>query len=317
MRRKTMISEIGYLHHVGHVVHDIEQARKLYRRLGFLCTAPAYPMLSRKEGEPATPFGAANTHANFARNFVEIMAVVTEESHLSEDAHPIPLQVPPAALPMVIANIERTIDKISTSLARFEGLHILVFQTEDANLSAQRLDQLGVGHSGVNRVQQPHQCPMGVIEIDREDVPEGRLAVAETPVSEAPEATGTLHHPNGALDLVESLLCVPDAQLEAYVQRYQRYLGHEVRKDGAARVFDLQQSCVRLIPEDRLAELLPGETAPALAAFVAYAVAVHDLASTRKWLENNGLDVHAEPSGGIFVPARAALGAAVIFRQVV
>lgn len=312
-----MNTEIGYLHHVGHVVHDIEQARELYHRLGFLCPAPTYPTLSRNEGEPATPFGAANMHASFARNFIEIMTVVTEKSHLSEDAHPIPLQVPPAALPAAIASIERTIEKISASLARFEGLHILVFQTEDANLSAQRFDQIGVGHSGINRVQQPHRLPMGVIEIDREDVPEGRLAVAEALVSEAPEATGNLQHPNGALDLVESLLCVPAAQIEAYVERYQRYLGRGARRDGAARVFDLRRSCVRLIPDNRLAELLPGETAPALPAFVAYAVAVRDLASTRRWLENNGLGVHSEPAGGIFVPARATLGATMIFRQAV
>jgi len=106
------------------------------------------------------------------------------------------------------------------------------------------------------------------------------------------------------------------AEIEAYVERYQRYLGRGARRDGAARVFDLQESCVRLIPASGLREILPNETAPALPAFVAYAVAVRDPGSTRRWLENNGLVVNAEPSGGIFVPARAALGAAVIFRQV-
>ena len=243
-------------------------------------------------------------------------AVVTQESHLPGDAHPIPLQVPPAALPQVVESMERTIAKIAASLARFEGLHILVFQTEDANLSARRFDQTGVGHSGVNKVQQPHQqVPMGVVEIDREEVQEGRLAVAENPVSEAPGTESLLQHPNSAVDLVESMLCVPDAQIETYVERYQRYLGRVARRDGAARVFDLQESCVKLVPESWLASVLPGETAPALPAFVAYAVAVRDLASTRRCLETNGMGVHAEPAGGIFVPAKAALGAAVIFRQ--
>lgn len=123
----TMNTEIGYIHHVGHVVRDIEKARELYQKLGFLCPAPAYPTLSRTVGEPTKPFGAANMHATFARNFIEIMAVVTEESHLPDDAQPIPLQVPPAALARVVENIERTIAKISASLTRFEGLHILVF----------------------------------------------------------------------------------------------------------------------------------------------------------------------------------------------
>src|SRR5579884_1636684 len=120
-----MNNEIRYVHHVGHVVRDIEKARDLYRKLGFLCPAPAYPMLSRNTGEPARPFGAANMHASFVRNFVEIIAVITEESQLPDDAHPIPLQVSPAALPHVVASIERTIATIDASLARFEGLHIL------------------------------------------------------------------------------------------------------------------------------------------------------------------------------------------------
>lgn len=312
-----MNQDIGYIHHVGHVVRDMEQARNLYRKLGFLCPAPAYPTLSRNAGEPAKPFGAANMHASFARNFVEIMAMVTKESHLPDDAHPISLQVPPEALPRLVESIEQTITKISASLARFEGLHILVFQTEDADETARRFDQAGVGHSGVNRVQQPHQLvPMGVVEIDREDVPEGRLAVAEAPVSELLEDPSLLQHPNGAVDLVESILCVPDSEIEAYVERYQRYLGRVARRNGAARVFDLEQSCVRLTSASRLGEILPGETAPALPAFVAYAVAVRDPGSTCRWLENNGLAVNAEPSGGIFVPAKAALGTAVIFRQV-
>lgn len=310
-----MDNEIGYVHHVGHVVRDIEKARELYRKLGFLCPAPAYPTLARNAGEPAKPFGAANMNATFARNFVEIMGVVTEDSHLSDDAYPIPLQVPPAALPRVVESIERTIAKVAASLGRFEGLHILVFQTTDANESVQRFDRVGVGHSGVNRVQQPHQLvPMGVVEIDGEDVPEGRLAVAESSIFETP-TLHSLQHLNGAVDLVELMLCTPDCDIEAYVERYQRYLGRAASKGGVARVFDLQESYVRLIPASALGTMLLGETTPALPAFVAYTVTVNDLSSTRRLLESNGLAVHEVPAGGVFVPAKAALGAAVIFRQ--
>jgi catechol 2,3-dioxygenase-like lactoylglutathione lyase family enzyme len=308
-------SEIGSIHHVGHVVHDIARARAWYQKLGFLCPAPAYPTLSRGAGEPARPFGAANMHVSFARNFIEIMAIVSEESHLPGDARPISLQVPSAALARVVTSIEQTIAKVSASLARFEGLHILVWQTDDADASARRLTQAGVGHSGVNRVQQPHQLvPMGIVEIDGEDVPEGRLAVAESPVVE--EATrSSFQHPNGALALVESILCTPDAELAAYVERYQRYLGLPARQDGEARVFDLREASVRLVPASALSASLPGESAPVLPAFVACTVAVRDLDATRAFLENNGLPVHHAPAGDIFVPANTSLGAAIIFRQ--
>ena len=313
-----MNSEIKYLHHVGHVVHDIEKARAFYRQLGFLCTVHTYPTLVRQAGEQAQPFGAANMHASFARNFIEIMAVVNAESHLPEDARPIPLQIPPAALPRVIETIENTLAKISASLERFEGLHILVWETEDAELTAQRFEREGVGHSGVSRVQQPGQSvPMGVIEIDREIVPEGRLAVAERPVIDPSQAQDLPHHPNGAVDLLEVILCTPGEELAEYAARYQRYLGCAPRKDGEGFVFDLQQSCVRLVPGSSLGTILPGEKAPALPAFVAYAVAVRDLAATRRWLENNGVSVNPLSTDSLFVPSHSALGAAIIFRQAV
>jgi Glyoxalase-like domain len=318
----TVTSDIGYLHHVGHVVRDMEEALERYRRLGFVCPPPAYPTLSRDDGAPPRPFGAANTHAAFGRNFVEIVTVVTGASRLPDRARLVPLRVPPAALQRVVESIERTVAKVSASLARFEGLHILVFQTEDADASVSRFDEAGVGHSGVTTVQRPietatgeQMVPTRVVEIDREDVPEGRLAVAENPDDATLRAQPHLEHPNGAVDLVESILCVPGAEIDAYVARYQRYLGRAAGRDGAARVFDLRRSRLRLAPADALGVTLPGETAPALPAFVGYAVAVRDLAATRRLLEGNGLTVREAPSGEIFVPAEAALGAAVIFRQ--
>jgi hypothetical protein len=315
-------SEIGYLHHVGHVVRDLEEARERYARLGFVCPPPAYAALSRSEGAPPRPFGAANTHAAFVRNFVELVTVVTEASRIPDGARLVPLQVPPAALPRVVESIERTVAKLAASLARFAGLHILVFQTEDADASVARFDAAGVGHSGVTAVQRPietatgeRMVPTRVVEIDREDVPEGRLAVAENPDPATLRAQTRLEHPNGAVDLVESILCVAGAEVDGYAARYQRYLGQAARRDGAGRVFDLQRSRLRLASADALGTTLPGETAPALPAFVGYAVAVRDLAATRRLLEGTGLPVREAPSGEIFVPAEAALGAAVIFRQ--
>jgi hypothetical protein len=54
--------------------------------------------------------------------------------------------------------------------------------------------------------------------------------------------------------------------------------------------------------------------APALPAFVAYAVRVRDLHATRALLATSRMPVTDSPTGGIFVSAKAALGAALIFR---
>ena len=219
-------------------------------------------------------------------------------------------------------SIQRTVAKISASLARFEGLHILVFGTTDADSTLSRFDASGVGHSGVTAVQRPidtlsgqDTAPVRVVEIDREAVPEGRLAVAENPDAQTPRAQACLNHPNGAVDLVEAILCVPDAQIEQYAERYRRYTGCAARENDAVQLFDLEQSRVTLVPAGVLDTLLPGATAPPPPAFVGYAVAVRDLASARTLLESNGLPVHEAPTGDIFVPGDAALGATVVFRQ--
>lgn len=311
-----------HIHHVGHVVRDISKALDLYCRLGFNCAAPAYPMISPAEGEPPKPFGVANTHATFLRNFIELVAVVSDDVPIPPDAVLIPLHVPAPALSQNIGTIKRTVTTLAAGLARFEGLHILVFQADDVAASAAQLRKAGVRHSGVNTVQRQiettagvHVAPVRLLEIDQEPVPEGRIAVAENPAPEMLQAQNHMNHPNGAIDLVESVLCVPPDDVEAYVQRYRRYLGRDARAEGAARIFDLQDCHITLVPENSLGDLLPGESAPALPAFVAYAVKVREPHATEALLQRNGVPTGTLPTGDVCVGARSALGAAVIFRQ--
>jgi hypothetical protein len=48
---------IGGLHHVGHLVRDIEEAAALYRRLGFVVPVPEFPVLPAISGQraPSSP----------------------------------------------------------------------------------------------------------------------------------------------------------------------------------------------------------------------------------------------------------------------
>ena len=318
-----MTGDLQRLHHVGLVVDDMEQALALFRRLGFNCPTPACPMMSEQEGEPPRPLGAANTYASFTDNFIEIVAVMEDESRIPPDVKRVPLQAPAPVLSRIVATAKRLVATLKACLARFQGLHILVFTTRDVEQSRQRFDSIGVGHSGTNTVQRPVETPAGskmvpvrYLEIDKEPVPEGRLAIAENPASEVLNAQRHADHPNGAVDLVESILCVADAELDDFDRRYQRYLDREPRRVGAARVFDLERSArVTIVPASALGEFLPGELPAALPAFVAYTVAVRDLGVARAELESNGLPIVSTAQGDIFVPAAAAMGAAVVFRQ--
>lgn len=319
-----MHAEIKFIHHVGHVVSDMEAALELYRKLGFLCSPPSYPVMSENEGEPAKPFGAANTHAEFLGSFIEIVTVAKQATRIPDNAKLVPLQASPEVLQAIVEKIKRTVDTISRCLSRYEGVHILCFGTEDADKTADRFQMSGIGHSGVNTVQRPLEMskgkgtqlvPIRYLEIDGDNVLEGRLAVSENPPSLIVEKQVHANHPNGATDLVESILCVDDSELDEFIRRYGRYLECEIQTDGVAYFFDLEGSRITIVPESRLSERLPGEMAPPVPGFAGYVVAVRDISHTRSYLERNGFPVVETASGDLFVPAASALGTAIVFRK--
>ncbi|MFJ8017478.1 VOC family protein [Streptomyces sp. NPDC096339] len=324
-----MGNDIVRLHHIGHIVEDLAQAIGLYERMGFLVPPPGLPAMPRSEGAQLEPFGAANTHADFPGSFLELATRVKdgEGAGLPADARLVPLEAPPEVLPVLVERINEAGANLGAFLERFEGLHILMFSSPAIDEAATRLTAAGVRHGGVNTVRRaaPRGAKVPVetvryLEIDGDEpggrsgaVTEGRVGVVADLDPDVQGARG-LDHPNGAVELVGAVLCVADLELGAVQRRYETYLGRPARRSGPARVFDLDGAALTLVPESGLAALLPGERPVALPAFVGYTVAVRDLALTRDLLRRNGLPVRETPSGEVFVPSDAALGAAVAFR---
>ncbi len=309
---------IDNLHHVGHLVHDMERGLELYQRLGFQMTSPSLPVISLKKDAPLTPFGAVNSHADFdEHNFVELVMVADDLRQVPASTKLVPLKVPEEAIPRFVEAVNRTIATLKGCLARFEGLHILVLRSPDVDAQALRLSQEGIRHSGVASTQRQSTGQDGsptevirVLEIDDPDnpLPEGRLALAGTPAS-----TGS--HPNGAIGLVESVLCVAEAELSDFERRYEKYTNRQARTEGKMRIFELGNSRITIVADTALDAILPGERPLALPAFVAYAVEVRSIHLTRDLLLDSGFSLKTTGSGDLFVSASEALGAAIIFRQ--
>ncbi|GAA2315006.1 VOC family protein [Streptomyces hawaiiensis] len=317
------------IHHVGHIVENMAQAISLYERLGFVMPPPSCPAMPRREGAAPEPFGAANAHADFPSSFLELATWVKEgdAGSLPADAHLVPLEAPAEVLSLLVERIGETSANLAACLDRFQGVHILMFSSPVIDEVAGRLTAAGVRHGGVNTVRRaaPEGAKVPVetvryLEIDGEGpdarpgtVAEGRVGfVADLD----PDVQGArrLDHPNGAVELVEAMLCVADPELVAVRRRYETHLGRPARQEGPAHVFDLDGAALKLVPSSGLATALPGERPPALPALVGYTVAVRDLAVTRDLLRRNGLPVRETPSGDMFVPADTALGTAVVFR---
>ncbi|WP_283135876.1 VOC family protein [Rhizohabitans arisaemae] len=307
------------LHHVGHVVRDMGQATELYRRLGFTVSAPAYPV----HPDTAEPFGVANSHVYFPGGFVELVAVIGDGARMPAQARPIPLRVPDDRLPGLVAAVRATAAGITSFLGRFEGVHIMIANTPDIDGVAAGLTADGVGHGGVHAVRRPVETgegtrmePVRYLEISDPGlppgrVPEGRVGFAENGPAEASADRPPTGHPNGATGLVECLLCVDDPALPELRRRYGTYFGPA----GDGRVVRFDQANLTVAAASALADLLPDEHPPALPAFVAYTVSVRDVAATERLLRGNDVPVTRTGRGEMFVPADAALGAAIVFRQ--
>ncbi|WP_116200229.1 VOC family protein [Amycolatopsis circi] len=314
-----MAPDLTRLHHVGHVVRDLPAALDLYRRLGFFTPTPSYPAMAREGGAPE-PFGAANTHADFPHDFLELATVVPSGGRVPADARLVPLQAPPDVLPTLVERINTTSANLTECLERFEGLHILMFSSSDIDATAARLTGAGVRHDGVNTVRRPAGDEVETVrylEIGgaRPGVEaEGRIGVVAD-LDPRIQAARVGNHPNGATGLVDATLCAADAELDAVQARYVRYLGRTPRTEGPARIFDLDGATLTLVPASGLDALLPGERAPALPALVAFTVAVRDVAVTRDLLHSKKIPLRQASPGDFFVSASTALGTAIVFRQ--
>jgi hypothetical protein len=302
------------LHHIGHLVSDLGSAADLYRRMGFRVPTPAFPALAPAPGEPPRPVGAGNTRLEFANAFLELVGVATG-GQLGPGVDIAPLEVPDHALAGVSAAVARTARGLAERLGAGEGLHVLVWETADADGEARRLDRLGVEHGGVQRLRRPggdSGVPVGYLEVDP-DAPEARLSAAEP----TPGRSAAVH-PNGAVALVGAVMCVPPGRLSRTEARYERYLDRTARTRGAARVFDLGRAELSLVEgaDPRASGSGPGRPPSRAAALTSVTVSVTDLDAVAARWADQGIPARATADGGLRVDPRWARGAELRLRSV-
>lgn len=323
-------SDIIGLHHVGLVVRDLNAAIATFRRLGFHVAPPAYPALAPAPGAEPEPLGAGNTHADFPRTFIELLAPVPDDRELlPADATLTLLQLPDDQLKAARRAMRQTVAGLVERLGRFEGAHILVFASADAEGTAARLDIAGLTHTGARPAQRPITTADGTrleairyLDIHADDAtsstgmpPEGRIGAAQDAPPAVLDAQTGLDHPNGALALTECVLCVDAPDLESTAARYERYLGISAEHADDSHAFDLGGSRLTITAPSGLAARLPGERPPAAPALSAYTVDVADLDAAEQLLRDRGIDIRRAADGGPFIPAAIAHGATIMLRQ--
>ncbi len=315
--------DITGLHHVGLVAADMSSAIATYRQLGFTVSSPTYPVLPSAPGTPPQPVGAANAHIYLRRNFVELVTLVRDGESLPDEADVLPLDVPDDKLPGLLTAVRAAAANLSDCLDRFPGMHILILDSPDIDSAAARLAAAGVHHGGVHAVQRPihtadgtRMVPARFLELNSDEpgAPPGRLSEGRVGVAQNSGADPHhLTHANSAIDLIGGVLCVPDDALAAIVQRYEIYLGRAAERTDRTATFNLSDASVTVVADSAVGGLIPDTRPPASPAFVAYKIAVHDLARTAEHLKAAAVSYHRSRTGELVVPADEALGAAIVF----
>ncbi|MEV0645614.1 VOC family protein [Phytomonospora sp. NPDC050363] len=320
-----MSHDITGLHHVGHIVADIGASAEIYRRLGFHVSPPGFPAWRddpAQSGNKLVPFGAGNAHIDFRHDFVEL--VTAGGADLPADARLIPIDVPVDRREATFGAIRATSAYIGEFLARFEGLHITMFESPDPWATAERLDRAQIAYRGVHHISRPVWTEDGRVSTEAASylgfgadarMPEGRVGAASNAPPAVREARKIPAHANGATSLTDSALCVPDAELDAHATRYSALLDREPRRVDHGRIFELGASTLTLVRASRLNRLLPGTVAPGLPAFVSFTTAVTDLDATVDLLRGNGFNIGRTLGGDPFVPAAQTTGATVVFTR--
>jgi len=296
-----MSADADILHHIGLITRDLDATIARYERLGFSFTPLTLPRIPMRPGAEPELLGAGNRTAVFADNYLEVLAVVDETRWAA------------------VTPQQRGPFDLDRSLARYEGLHVLHFGTDDIDAVHRRLTAHGVPNRGVSPYQRsvetedgPRPMRARAMGFPPEANPEALVQIAQHLTPELVFQKRYQQHENGATGVVETTVCGDEP--ERLAATYSRYTGHEYSRDGDVYTVDLGRSYVRVVSPAALPGLIPGAVAPAIPSLIGFTVTVVDLAATRALLADR--DVPFDTLGaGVLVPAGHAAGATVTFTE--
>lgn len=296
-----MTAQATTFHHVGLITHDMDQTIARYEQLGFVFTPLSLPRIVLGPGQPPKPFGAGNRTAIFEENYLEVLAhtdLRRWNSTTPQQRGPYDLDVP---------------------LARYEGLHVMHFGTEDLAGLHDRLIAEGVSCTDIKPFERNVDTPSGpqlmkalAFSFPPQANPEGLVQIAQHLTPELVLQPRFMRHPNGARLVTESIVCAGEP--EQYARKYSRYTGYGYeRTNGGFQVSFGPRSRVTVVTPEQVASVVPGGAAPAVPSLVALVVLVADLDHVAELLERNSVPFQTA-GRRLVVSAADACGCAVLFQ---
>ena len=286
-----MAADIDSVNHVGLVVADLSAAAARFEAMGFTLSELSMHKGATGPGRPAEPFGSGNRCAVFPKNYLEIVA------HVEKDKRDV---------------------FVGKYLSRFEGMHIICFNSPALAGADARLRAAGIGTSGVIPLQRDVATAEGTrtakfdcVHFAEAQSPEGLVQAAHHLTPQYIHQARHVAHANKCTALSNAYVVADD--VAAVAARYAKYTGRAPRKAGAAMVFDFPLvSRVTILPQSELDAELPGAPRHRLPYMPGFAFATADLGAVTGHLDRARIP-YARARGRVVVPASACFGAAIAF----
>jgi hypothetical protein len=284
-----------FLDHVGHFVPDMAAAHRDLARLGFVATPYTVHSHTADDGDgtPA-PSGTANRCVMLREGYIEILAVTDASTPLGA--------------------------RTARQLARYAGLHIVAFSTDDPVARQGRLTFSGFRPQPLVHLSRPVQTADGkeadaaftVLRVREEDMAEGRVQYLRHLTPEVVWQPRWLEHGNGIVGLRDVVICVerPDSA----AARYCWFLDKGGVKQVGATAFRVAADRGGVVLCDRkgLDGIFPDAEVPSLPFIAGYALLSADLGQTTAFLAERGFDPEPVADGLIRLELPASIGGSVL-----
>lgn len=286
-----MAADIDSVNHAGLVVADLHAAAARFEAMGFTLSELSMHKGATEPRKPAEPFGSGNRCAVFPKNYLEIVA------HVEKDKRDV---------------------FVGKYLARFEGMHIICFNSPAIAAADARIRAADLGTSGVIPLQRDVSTAEGTrtamfdcTHFAEAQTPEGLVQAAHHRTPQYIHQARHIKHANKCVALANAYVVADD--VAAVAARYAKYTGAAPRKDGAMVVFDLPLvTRVTILPPSELDAELPGAPRHKLPFMPGFGFATADLAAVTSHLDRARIP-YARARGRVVIPASAAFGAAIAF----
>ena len=278
------------LDHIAHFVPDQAACHEALLRLGFAPTPFSLQYNRLDATSPLTPAGTGNHCVMLGEGYLEFLVPVAETAIAAQ---------------------------LQAAIARYVGVHSIVFGTQDAVAEHLRLSATGFEPAPPIALQRPIDSMHGadtarftVVRVPPGKMAEGRIQYCQHHTRALVWQDRWLTHPNGALGLVAAHVCVPD--LDAAGQRYSRFTGLPVEQVPGRRILQLSRGRIEFYDAQAFTARF-AVSPPRLPWIGGAELRCRDIAAARALLQANGLQPRDLAANKLWVSGPASVGGLFIF----